>query len=286
MLLPTTRPFSFAHTLTFIQRFLPIRGDYLLGEDSLTAAVAIGDRAVAFTLRDIRGELHVDSDDAEVARRASDFISARDDLAPFYVAAAGDPAFRPYVAALHGLHQVRFMTLEEISVYAVMMQRAPIAVAATLRKRFLDRFGLRARGGLRAFPSFARLVELDGDSIGEAIGNRRKGPQIATVVRGVAAIGEARLRSAPYAEAKELLLDVPGIGPFSAGAILLRGLGRMDELPEPMFHELGREIYGARFDAHATLRRYGAHIGYWSFYAKTGGALRTESSRGMRSSAA
>src|SRR6185503_1395250 len=160
-----TQPFSFAHTLTFIRRFLPIQGDYLLTEDSLTAAVAIGDRAVAFTLREVKGELHLEAD-AEleaVARKASDFISARDDLAPFYAAAKGDAGFEPYVRALHGLHQVRFMTLEEIAVYSVMMQRAPITIATTLRRPFLDRFGLRARHGLRAFPAFAHLVTLDGD---------------------------------------------------------------------------------------------------------------------------
>ena len=31
---------------------------------------------------------------------------------------------------LHGLHHVRFLTLEEIAVYSVMMQRQPIQRAA------------------------------------------------------------------------------------------------------------------------------------------------------------
>jgi DNA-3-methyladenine glycosylase II len=185
-------------------------------------------------------------------------------------------------------------------VYSVMMQRAPIAVASTLRRRFLDSFGLPVTIGgttLRAMPSFATLVELDGADIAEAIGNRRKGEIIASVTRGVAAIGEARLREAPYAEARDALLEVPGIGPFSAAAILLRGLGRMDEVPLDKFEDTARELYGDAYDASAIAGRYGDQIGYWSFYLKTGvprmreahpkpRALRRSPSRSMRSSAA
>jgi DNA-3-methyladenine glycosylase II len=92
-------------------------------------------------------------------------------------------------------------------------------------------------------------------------------------VRGVAALGEDFLRTAPYAQAREALLAIPGVGPFSAAAILLRGLGRTDELPGlAMFERDGRAIYGAAWDEEAIARRYGDQIGYWSFYVKTGAA--------------
>jgi DNA-3-methyladenine glycosylase II len=176
------------------------------------------------------------------------------------------------------------MTLEEIAVYSVMMQRAPVNIASTYRRRFVDAFGLETKG-LRAFPTFDVLVELDGDTIAEAIGNKRKGPAIASVVRGVAAIGETRLREAPYEEARDALLEVPGIGPFSAAAILLRGLGRMDELPiMDKLEDEAREIYGNAYDARAIEKRYGTQIGYWSFYLKTGVA-RIREARGLTSAA-
>jgi len=280
--IPTTRPFSFDHTLQFVRRFLPIRHDYLLGDRSLTAAVAIGGRARPFTMVEADGQLTLDARGhaSSLARIASDFVGANDDVAGFYEAAKGDRVMERLIESLYGLHHVRFLTLEEVAVYSVMMQRAPVAVAATLRRRFLERFGLAVDVGatrLRAFPRFDTLTAIDGDAIAEAIGNRRKGAQIATVVRGVAAIGEATLREAPYAEARDALLEVPGIGPFSAAAILLRGLGRMDELPFGTFDDTARELYGDRFDEQAIRRRYGNHVGYWSFYLKTGVArLRDE----------
>jgi len=269
----TTKPFSFGQTLTFIRRFPPCQGDYVLTGDSLTGAVTVEGRAVPFTLRGT-AELIVETEAASVASRAADFVGANDDLTELYAAAEGDPPFRALVEQLHGLHHVRFLTLEEIAVYSVMMQRTPIAAASRMKRRFLEWFGLPVTVSsqtLRAMPEFAALVELEASAIGEAIGHRRKGELIAGVVRGVAEIGEARLREAPYAEARDALLEVPGIGPFSAAAILLRGLGRMDELPAMRgLSDEARVIYGDTYDERAISTRYGRQIGYWAFYLKTG----------------
>jgi hypothetical protein len=39
-----------------------------------------------------------------------------------------------------------------------------------------------------------------------------------------------------------------------------------------MFERDARAVYGRAWSAAATARRYGAHVGYWSFYLKTGAA--------------
>jgi DNA-3-methyladenine glycosylase II len=214
-------------------------------------------------------------------------IGADDDLGPFYAAAEGDRDLAPVIASLHGLHQVRFLGIEDIAVYCVMMQRTPLVRAVALKRKFLDRFGHTVQYGdrtLRAMPEIHELAGLDAAEIAEAINNRPKGERIAGTVRGVAMLGEERLRTAPYAEARDALLAINGIGPFSAGAILLRGLGRMDELPSvEMFERDGRLIYGDRWDPAAIARRYGAQIGYWSFYMKTA-AARLKDSRTPSSS--
>jgi len=45
----------------------------------------------------------------------------------------------------------------------------------------------------------------------------------------------------------------------------------MDELPSmTRFTDEARAIYGDGFDERAVARRYGAQIGYWSFYLRTG----------------
>ncbi len=266
----SAKPFSFDQTLAFVAHFPPCRADYTLTRDSITAAVALDGKAVPFTIT----KDHVVTTDARLVDRALDFVGARDDLGKLYRAAEGDEPFSALVRELHGLHHVRFLTLEEIAVYAVMMQRAPIAVASRLKQRFLDAFGLRT-GKLRAFPEMRDLVELDERAIGKAIGHAAKAARIVRVVRGVAALGERFLVTAPYARARDALLEIDGIGPFSAAAILLRGLGRMNELPwMDAFDEAGRACYGAAFDRKAIERRYGDQIGYWSFYVRTGSSRR------------
>lgn len=269
-----TEPFDLAQSLRFMQRFPPMRDTCALTGDRVTAAVALDGRAVPFTLSAApSGGLAVETEDARCVEVARDLVGATDDLAPFYAAAAGDPAMAARVAALHGLHHVRFLTLGEIAVYAVLMQRAPMAMAARMKQKFLARFGLPVvpAGALRAMPELAQLCALDEGDIAEAIGHRRKAAMIAEVVRGVAAIGEAVLRTAPYEAARDRLLAIRGVGPFSAAAILLRGLGRMDELPwMASFDEAGRALYGSGFDRAQVEARYGRHIGYWSFYAKVG----------------
>ena len=275
--LATQAPFSFAQTLAFVRRFPPCQGEYLIEDAALTAAVTIDGEAVPFTIRD-GAPLTVEVADRAHARalvaRAAHWIGADDDLRELYAAAAGDPPFLALLERMHGLHHVRFLTLEEIAVYCVMMQRTPIAMAARKKRAFLERFGKRitVRGHeLRAMPTFDELVTLDPEAIGDAIGHASNGRAIAVVVRGVAELGETFLRTAPYAAARDALLEIPGVGPFSAGAILLRGLGRMDELPGmTWFAEAARVVYGASYDEAAILRRYGRQIGYWSYYVRSG----------------
>ena len=278
--LAAKQPYSFAQTVGFLRRFPPCQGDYLVTDASITAAVSVRGIARAFTLRDgdpltIDMPRHVDAaTQRALTARAAHFIGANDDVSAFYAAAEDDPPFRALVGQLHGLHHVRFLTLEEIAVYCVFMQRTPVQLASLYKRRFLDRFGIPIEVGgttLRAMPELDQLVELDDEAIAAAIGHRRKAAIVTGVVRGVAAIGEAFLRAAPYAAARDALLEVPGIGPFSAAAILLRGLGRMDELPSMhRFENEARVVYGRAYDAAAIARRYGAQIGYWSFYLRTG----------------
>jgi DNA-3-methyladenine glycosylase II len=297
--IPTVAPFSFDQTLAFVRRFPPGRVETIVADDRHTAAIALGGRAHAFTLCGGNGLAVEVADDIspelqrELARRAAWFVGAQDDLRPLYAAATDDPPFRALIDSLYGLHHVRFLGLEHIAVYCVLMQRTPVAVAARFHARLLARIGLPVNVGdhtLRAMPELAALAALDEGILADGLGHRAKATRIAGVVRGVAAIGEEFLRTAPYCEARAALLAVPGLGPFSATAILLRGLGRGDAaafvaqparpregLALAMFEREGRAIYGAAWDERAIARRYGDQLGTWSFYLKTGAARLTGS---------
>src|SRR5262249_14837005 len=94
----------------------------------------------------------------------------------------------------------------------------------------------------------------------------------AGAVRAVAALGEGFLRTAPYDDAEAALRAIRGIGPFSAQAILLRGLGRMERMDPrgAAFARAARLVYRPSWAPEATLARYGASIGYWAYYLRVG----------------
>src|ERR1043165_2234276 len=121
--LPGQPPYPLPPTVPFPRRFPPCQGDYLITDDAITAAVSVRGIARAFTLR-AGNQLTIDLPrhaDAATQRaliaRATDFIGASDDLTALYAAAQNDPPFAKVVKQLHGLHHVRFLTLEEIAVY-------------------------------------------------------------------------------------------------------------------------------------------------------------------------
>jgi DNA-3-methyladenine glycosylase II len=272
----TTKPFSFEQTKTFIRRFPGCQAQTTVEGGVVTAAFAAGGRGWAVRLHasgdSLVAELPAGAP-RSLVRRAAEWIGAGDDVQALYRRAAGDRAFQPVIAKLHGLHHVRFLGLEDIAVHCVMMQRQSPAQTARMKRRFLEALGHRT-GDLHAMPELAELAALEVEAIENAIRHRAKAERILAVVRGVAQLGEDFLRTAGYADAKAALLDVPGIGPFSATAILLRGLGRHDENPVlEMFAGDGRLIYGEAWNEAALAKRYGDQIGYWTYYLKTGAAL-------------
>jgi DNA-3-methyladenine glycosylase II len=123
-----------------------------------------------------------------------------------------------------------------------------------------------------AFPGLPELAALGAEGLLSFAGNAQRAIRLAEVLAGVAALDEAWLRTAPYEEAREALLAVRGVGRFTANAILLRVLGRPDDVPLEMtqFTSAAAEIYGACAPTPAQLReRYGPYVGWWSYLCRT-----------------
>ena len=93
------------------------------------------------------------------------------------------------------------------------------------------------------------------------------------MVAGVAALDEDWLRTAPYPEARDVLLHVRGIGTFTGHALLLRALGRPDAVPLEMaqFTGVARAVYGDDPPGPVELRDwYGPYVGWWAYLSRTG----------------
>lgn len=141
-----------------------------------------------------------------------------------------------------GLRPVGFWSPYEAAAWAVIGHRIRIRQAAGIKTRMAEQLGVPVRFGDRVvhgFPAPDRLVELQ-----EFSGLFGRKPEWLRSVAAAAARGEldaTHLRALPRDEALAQLRQLPGIGPFSAELVLLRGAGDADHVPR---HEprLGRAV--------------------------------------------
>jgi len=74
---------------------------------------------------------------------------------------------------------------------------------------------------------------------------------------------------------RECLLSFPGIGPWSAGFIMIRGLGRTERMaPDKEALRAASRVYDhpvSEAEFAATAARYGKWQGYWGHYLRVSG---------------
>jgi DNA-3-methyladenine glycosylase II len=288
--LPASQPFDLRTSIRFLEGFGPCRGDQVMTDETITKAVAVDGQAFVFHVSPhpdgVAYELVSDrpiADARPVLAKISDYLSLSDDLTEFYAQAADDvPNYARIVQALRGLHHVRFLTLAEVGVWAVLTQRTPKQVSLPLKRRITEQFGRTIRrDGLefRTFPELADLQSLTAADWMAVVGNERKARYLANLVAGLLDIGEDYLRTASYVQADRALRAITGVGEFTAAFILLRGLGRMDHVPldMPAFADAITRVYGPGYDHRKLRARYGHNLGYFAYYLRAGlGALGRE----------
>ncbi|MDL4813023.1 DNA-3-methyladenine glycosylase family protein [Actinomadura opuntiae] len=277
-------PFDLGASLRFMCGFRPTAGEQSIDGGTLTRALRAAGRTVAARVVQagdgVRATLYAAEPlTEEVVGAAADRIafqlSLDDDLNGFYAIGRRDPAFAPVIELLHGYHQVKFPTPLENLVWAILAQRAPLTVAARGKHALRDEFGDRITvdgAEYTAFPDIEQLATLPEGRIAELVGNQRKGRYLHGALHAWHEMDEEFLRTGPYDEVKDFLLSLPGVGAWSANFILIRGLGRMDEMPlEKQLRAAASRAYGKPL-TDAQLQRiaddYGPWQGYWAHYLR------------------
>ena len=160
------------------------------------------------------------------------------DLDPAPLAAAVERlgALRATAVALRGMRPPRFVGLFEIFLNVVPFQQLSLDAGAAILRRLVERFGeKRVHDGrvYHAFPAPAAIAAARSSSLLACGFSRSK----AESLRRLAALVEsgeltaAAIAQLPTAEAAKILTALPGIGPWSAALVLLRGFGRLDVFP-------------------------------------------------------
>ena len=289
-------PFDLEKSLDFIGAFPPMNGEQNLATRALTKAVSIRGRVIVFQLgfggtvdapRLDYTLLAQDDLDSSLVCAAEDrirfFLSLDDDLHAFYETGLSDAAFAPVVQRLYGLHQVKFLTPFEIACWSVINRRTSPTLAKRVKDALIKEFGgaLDVNGTLyRAFPEPAQMATTSPDELCVLIKNDQKAEYLWAVVRAFSQVDETFLRTGEYAKVREWLLDIKGIGDWSAHFIMLRGLGRMEVVPslrnsayEERLVEAVTRVYApgkplSPDSIEQLARRYGEMQGYWAYYLR------------------
>ena len=159
--------------------------------------------------------LDLDADPVGVATRLSD-----------------DPLIGPLVVRRPGLRVPGTVDGPEIAVRAVLGQQVSVAGARTLAGRLVERYGepLPAPdGGLtHLFPTSAALADAAGDAFAMPVS---RGRALRTMCRSLAD-GTVDLEPGAHpGAAHDALLELPGIGPWTAGYVTMRALADPDAWP-------------------------------------------------------
>ena len=226
-------PFSLSAAATFVEGFPGTQAER--PPEALRYAWAVdGDwRTVQVTVRQddqaVRAEL-AGRPAAPLARRAArdleQMLCLDVDGSGFTALGEHDRVVRALQERFFGLRPVLFYTPYEAAAWTIISQRIRMTQAATIKARLGNELGEHG-----AFPAPARLAQLSAPQPGLT---SRKVNQLRTIAAAAqdGALSRQQLRTMTYPGGLAHLEQLPGIGPFSAELILIRGVGHPDVLPD------------------------------------------------------
>ncbi len=176
-------------------------------------------------------------------------------------ALAGDPDLAPVVAKAPGQRIPRTVDESELAVRAVLGQQVSTKAARTHAGRLVAAYGQPLQdpeGALtHTFPSVEQLAEIDPVHLAVPESRRRT---LSALVGGLATGRLSLDAGSDWAGARAQLLALPGIGPWTAEVIAMRGLGDPDAFPAS---DLGLRLAARRLGLPTGQRALVEHSARW-----------------------
>ena len=236
--LPVRPPFDPTPLLGFLGRRTTPGVEELVG-DSYRRWLRLGDGPVCLDLQVVAGasavvlrlSRAVATGLMGVVQSARRFLDLDADGAAVHAHLRRDPVLASLLPGPGALRLPGTLEPFELLVKAVVGQQVSVVAARTLVGRLVARFGERASATgpiTHLFPTPDRLADADPAGFGLPAA---RGATICALARAVAD-GRVRIDAgAPFDATRAALLEIPGIGPWTAEYVALRGLGDPDAFP-------------------------------------------------------
>jgi AraC family transcriptional regulator of adaptative response / DNA-3-methyladenine glycosylase II len=198
--------------------------------EGTTVRRVIGGAAVTATLSRDRLELtSAASPGPDLAALADRWFGLADELDTVHDAFADDDVLGPLVRARPGLRILGHPDGFEAAVTTVLGQQVSLAAARTFGGRLAAAYGSPGPDGLTVYPSAATLAAVDPVELQAVV--RITHSRARTVHALARACADGLVLEPGATDARSHLLDLPGIGPWTADYLALRVLGDRDAMP-------------------------------------------------------
>jgi DNA-3-methyladenine glycosylase II len=239
-LLPVRTPFRLDLTADALRRLASNAVDVVTDEGAyLRAFASDGDVAVLRVTQNEPSALRVQASGMR-AQRARDLctrmLGTDVDLRRWKQGAARVPWVARLARALAGLRPPRYPTLWEACAHAIVFQQISILAAGAIMHRVVTALSAPVAVGditLRPFPAPAALLSAHDRDLRAAGLSANKAGHLRAVAEALERgdLTEEEIDRLSTAQAAERLVQLRGIGPWSAAVVLLRGFARLDTFP-------------------------------------------------------
>ena len=183
---------------------------------------------------ELRGESVTEADAERAAVQLRWMLGTQQKLGPFYELSESDSAMSGLVTQFRGLHLPRTATLFESLVLAILGQQISASVARTMRTLIIERFGARAEYDGETYYAFPRpgdIVASTPDELRTLKLTQRKAEYVHGIAGAALQPEWPELDHLPDDEFVRRLVQLRGVGAWTAQWALVRGLARPDALP-------------------------------------------------------
>jgi DNA-3-methyladenine glycosylase II len=167
---------------------------------------------------------------AEVVRNVREWFDLDRDLRPFYALAKEDPLLGEAVNSFYGLRIIGIPDLFEALCWGILGQQINLAFAYTLKRRLVENFGRRVEVNGIAYWIFPTPKELAALSVSDLKNLQITGKKSEYLIGVAQLMAEGKLskdmllETANIKEAEKMLVNIRGIGPWTANYVLMRCL--------------------------------------------------------------
>ncbi|MGH8178022.1 MAG: DNA-3-methyladenine glycosylase family protein [Steroidobacter sp.] len=219
---------------------------------------------------------------SQIARSLRTMLGLDLDPEPMQTLALRERALRPTALALRGMRPPRFAGLFDAFANVIPFQQLSLDAGVAIVTRLVERFGdYIEHDGQRmsAFPTALAIAEARLPAMRACGLSSGKASSLRELARMIVSgkLTEAEISVMSTRDALSTLVGLPGIGPWSAALVLLRGFGRLDVFPPGDVGAM-RGLRGLlHLGPHAPLgrieARFGKHRGHLYFFALGGSLL-------------